>query len=270
MRTSIILAACFAVAACGNSGEPQPDPFVATDAPAVQPAQPDSTQASAGSECATTRPAAASEPNIMGVGLGMRLEDAGKLLSCVPGLQYAYQPVREDGRGEGIAPHQIVANRGNDRLEIVAVGPSGDERVIGLRRTMEFAPGSQPTVQALENEALAKYGQLDRTELSHKGPSSTLYRLEEDTPGVDCGRRSEELGFRDNFVHARGSCGLLIRVLVSFDSDNPGLAAKLEILITNMRQAVGYHDAYVRQRDQRQQAFRDQQLRDAETNTPKL
>lgn len=229
-----------ALTGCGGSEQAE----VTEAAPrtsATKPSGHTSTQAtidtaSAEMECNAVKPQAAPKgqpaDDIIGIRPGMTLQQSRDLLQC---RKEAYainvnNEMRSMPGGGQISQISIRADNGLDKLQVQLAGPAGDERVVQVVRTLEFAEGSAPPVESIKAELAAKYGEFDTSSYPNRGD---IIRSR------DGQRLSKE---NSNYSQCRASylrigealpCLTAISYELSPQASNPALARQFTQSVTN-------------------------------------
>ncbi|MEP9404349.1 hypothetical protein [Sphingomonas sp. VNH70] len=206
------------------------------------------TAATQGIDCAANRPAAASGGrDIAGVTLGMPAEQAFAIVACTnPAFEVDYSS--EGGfrmaklPGDTQPRTQIAARAGLETMTLSLVGLPGQEQVVAIHRSVEFADGQEAPVETVLKRLTDKYGQpsyrysagdgsVGRYELPYSpdgkllGPDNALFN--------QCTNDRS-----DGSMSISDACGISINFAVHAKSANPGLARSFAVALVDQRAAM--------------------------------
>ena len=242
MRNSVPLI-LFALTACGqgandNSANPMSvdDAVRALGQPGAQGASAQSgTAAAEGIDCGSVRGQGGEGPDVVGVTIGMSAEQAYAKIACAnPALrvEYSDQPnIRLPQLPGGQRPRTaIVGQGGGEQIEALLVGLPGQERVVAIRRDVNFSDGQEPEIGALQNQLRAKYGAL---QIQESGSNFRASIVRENAAQPLCG----VIGDCAPSTHGRLSlyerCGLSVAVHADRSNRNPSLVRRLIVAMTD-------------------------------------
>ncbi len=179
-----------------------------------------------------TAPEGQPADDILGVREGMSIEQTRQVLQC-RNASYAirtsdYKPSLPDG-GQ-MSRVDLTADSGLDRVVVWLVGPSGEEQVMHVERTIEFTSGNELPIASIEQELENKYGEFDAAAYGHSGyivrsrdgqrlgPNNTNYTV--------CRRHTFS-------SESPKPCFNVVSYDIQDSSDNAQLASKFTVTITN-------------------------------------
>lgn len=273
MRTCLPLLVM--LSACGGGSDSQSSqPAPGDIANGVAPSRPGVTRTGAQGTAAAenidcSAPAANGANDVVGVAIGMPAMEAYARMACSnPELR-----VRFDDRSgfpmpalpDGSKPRTfILGEGGGERIETYLAGMPGDERVIAVRRRLDFPRGQEAQFAALQQQLAAKYGALEEG----AGSIPQAYyasRVQEVPPGGinPCAPRLH--GDMEIFGH----CALSVSVRVEA-GNNRQLARRMIVSLSDGAAAFRLIEAYqarVRGEVGQQQ---DQQAQEAAGRAPSL
>lgn len=170
--------------------------------------------------------------DVIGIRPGMTLQQSRDLLQC---RKEAYAINVSNGMqsmpsGGQISQISLRADNGLDKLQVQLAGPAGDERVVQVIRTLEFAEGKAPPVESIKSELATKYGEFDMSGYPNRGDivrSRDGQRLSKENSSYSQCRAS----------HLRISEAMPCLTAISFElspqASNPALARQFTLSVTN-------------------------------------
>lgn len=217
--------------------------------------------------------------DVVGVTIGMSADDAFRAVACSnPALRVSFS--NQGGFGPQALPDgrtmrkTITAEAGQERIQVSLVGLPGQERVVAIRRSINFERGQEPSATTLIAELQQKYGALDHNPnqygawsgrslrdannqpLSSEGPNGTLV-------GSQC-----SMGLlQDNLI---GECGLSVGVEISLSRENQQLASRLVVSMSNGSFGVQQVEAVRAQAQGQAEQRQSQEVQNAQGRSPNL
>lgn len=197
--------------------------------------------------CAAMPTASNGTRDITGIELGKSADMAYQVLRCAnPAFELAF----EDDSGfpldrlpDGSKPRKLLnASAGLEKYDVFLVGMPGEEKVVAIRRTVEFGEGAEPPVTSLTERITTKYGKP--TDVDDFG--STLYMEVPHAPDGPLLGPENSL-FNNCTAHRAGpddsmrindGCGLSINVQIDLKATNRGLAKGMGVALVDQRQAM--------------------------------
>lgn len=219
-------------------------------------------------------------PDVVGVSIGMSAEDAYRAIAC---SNRALRVAFNDQGGFAVPPSadgqrprtMITGESGQERITAALVGLPGQERVVTIRRNLEFAQGEESAVTNLIAQLEQKYGSLAHnpnqygawTGLSLRDARNQPLTTEGNLLGSRCAMSvGSQMGQPDLIAE----CGLSVGVHINFRRDNQQLAERLVVTMSNgafgMEQIAALQ-AQARGAAQQRQA---QEVNDAQGRRPTL
>lgn len=276
---TVLLAA--ALSACGGSGGNTAGsgtgdiPDGNSNQPAAT-AAPGGTADAEGINCgALTAPTGA---DVVGVSIGMGAEDARKAMACSNrALRVSVSdqggfnvPPSPDGRP---AHRSILAEGGQERIQAMLVGAPGDERVVTIRRTIDFAPDREPLVAELIAQLERKYGSLFHNPNEYGRWTGDNIRSADGQPippaesmlRINC---TPETSLLQPML--RGECGLSVGVFIQPKESNERLATRLIVVMMNGSYGMQRIDALTANARNASNQQRDQETQRAQGRAPTL
>jgi hypothetical protein len=252
-KFGILLAGMSLLAGCSGDGATPENNQAAGEgnAAAAAATEKESTANAAASSTQANCAAATSSgsgPDVLGARLGMSPEDAFAALSCAnPAFDMEYStetstpmPPMPDG---SLPRTAVIASASGDVATIYFVGPTGREKAIVLMHDIVFPEGQAPAVQDLLASLQSKYGPSETI----AGASSAVVRSISRAPGgkafradePDFRRCTQILGWNSEgqFVN-EGGCGLTINYRIDRRQDDPNLAQKLYLILSDQAAAI--------------------------------
>lgn len=258
-RLVVAAAALFIVAACGNS-EPSEGALPTERAPSES-------GSSSGSEDDATNKAEAARSDvncsgvkgqiapegapvddILGIRRGLGLEQVRGILSCTNSGYLVTEteatiPLNLNNTRRNVPTKILIGDNGLDKVTVQLAGLPGQEKVISVIRSLEFAEGNEKLFETMIAELEGKYGAGTKLQAFDNTYSAMLLyagdgqRVGESNSRFNgCQMRPSYEGFVGTQVNA--TCGLTIAYRVQPAQDNATLARKLDIIIVDQRLAA--------------------------------
>jgi hypothetical protein len=221
-------------------------------------------------------------------GRGFDIEDYGQKLRQGFSARFAEPHVVRTGKEIVMQMQRDASARGSNSVRegmqpgqaawfVGTMGLPGQERVLSVSREERFEADHPPTVAALHDALIKKYGRPTRDAPAGNGQLPTL-RWATDTNGVpvvegspifsECVGRANP----SNGVSVNPVCGVVVEALLIPQTSNPELVDRLQVGVVN--QALGYEllSATERQLAQADRQRRQQEVDQAakSTKTPAL
>lgn len=192
-------------------------------------------------------------PDVAGVTIGMSADQALQKLACSNrALRVAFsdqggftQPL-PDGR----RPRTTISGEGpQERVVVALVGLPGQERVVTIRRTLEFAAGQEPVITNTIAQLEQKYGALAHNPAEYGRWTGHSLRDANNRPiapndsllGARC---ALSVGMQAGQPDLQGDCGLAVSVDIRPSSSNEQLAGRLVVSMNNGAFGVQLVEAY--------------------------
>lgn len=262
----------------GGGGSDEANVMARARQRAPQQAQP--TQGTADAEGLNCNLTAPNGSNVVGVTIGMSADDAYRAIACSNrALRVSFSDrggfgpqALADGR---TMRKSILGERDGERIVVALLGLPGQERVVTIRRTLEFASGQEPAVASMIAELEQKYGALAHNPAEYGRWTGHSLRDANNRPLAPVGsllgtRCALSVGMQAGEPDLQGDCGLSVSARIEFTPRNEQLASRLVVSMNDgafgMRQFEAVHAAA-------QAAAQGQQSREveaAEGRTPTL
>jgi hypothetical protein len=219
------------------------------DAPIAE--GPKGTAATQGLDCAQSKPPASGKNDILGVSFGMPAEQAFGIIACSnPAFTVEYN---SDGGldlpalSDGTKPRtQIAAQIDGESIFALLVGLPGQEKVVGINRSVEFAEGKEPAADAILKSLTDKYGQP-----TYRNTSSGSWAFEVPyTPQGQVIAEGSSLFSTCTADRTNGEmqisdeCGLSVNFVIALKDGNPGLAKSFKVSIVEQAKTMTAVDQY--------------------------
>jgi hypothetical protein len=272
MRGVVALAAPILMLAGCGAGEPAAQADAA--ATASQSGEPGAQAAAAKkSDCARVRPQAApaGQPadDVLGLRVGMSLEDARKILACANPI-YAFSEQQGQWYRNGKPPMRRVvlqADGGLDDVTVDFAGPEGAERAVRLVRTMEYAQGSERPFDLIKSTIEKKYGALDTLEGYGTSAGAAVYAVDGQRLGAantDYSQCIRNAGDYATSSPTLSNCGLVVKYRIQPAQGDEALARSFNVVVFDAGKAL-------RLMDQIETARRDEVMEQARPgDAPKI
>lgn len=244
-RNSYGIATLLLLAGCGSSDEAGPDNSAQ---PAMGTEISDSAQAMAAPatekpqiNCSTVKGQAAPKgqpaDDILGVRQGMTLDQVRNVLQCKNAsfaINTSESTVSLPSGGQ-MSRINLSADSGLEKVNVWLVGPTGKEQVMHVDRTSEFTPDKELPVTSIEQELAGKYGGFDSPS---NGGQGMIVRSRDGQKLSQSNSSYYECGQHNFNAYKATPCLSVISYQVQKDNENPELASRFTIAITN--QAKGW------------------------------
>ncbi len=212
-------------------------------------------------------------PDVVGVTIGMRAEDAYKAIACSNrAMRVAYPGggIEVPAMPDGSRPRGMIVGRAyGDKVEVLLAGMPGQETVAFVRRDVTFQQGQQPTMAALQQQLRGKYGELTEGAGSGSRGSYVASRARElfrPTTGVWGPCAPPTHGGMVIYAH----CGSSVAVHVDANPDNRQLAIHLIVALADGGYGMRQIDTYRQSARNAAQQRQNQEAEQAKGNAPNL
>lgn len=219
-------------------------------------------------------------PDVVGVTIGMSADQALQKIAC---SNRALRVEASDRGGfalpalpDGRRPRTTITGEGGqERVVVGLIGLPGQERVVTIRRTIQFASGQEPVIANTVAQLEQKYGSLSRSSVQRGALTVQSLRNANNQPldpsdsllGTRC---ALSVGMQVGEPDLQGDCGLSVSATIQPSAANEQLAGRLVVSMNNgafgMQQVEAYRTA-ARGAAQQRQA---QEVQDAGGRAPAL
>lgn len=217
--------------------------------------------------------AAPSGPDVVGVTIGMKAEDAYRAIACANRamrVEYPVGGIEVPAMPDGSKPRGMIVGRTNgDKVEVLLAGMPGAETVVFVRRDVTFQNGQQPTMAALREQLRGKYGDLVEGAGSGAGgiyDASNARELYHPTTGVWGPCAPPTHGGMMIYAH----CGSSVSVYANPNPQNPQLAIHLIVALADGGYGMKQIETYTAQARAAAQQRQNREAEQAKGNAPKL
>lgn len=223
--------------------------------------------------------AAPSGPDVVGVSIGMSAEDAYRAIACSNrALRVAFSdrggfdlPPLADGRRPRTT---ITAESDQERITATLIGLPGQERVVLIRRSLNFPQGQEPVVTSLVSELQRKYGALEHNPNQYGAWSGRSLRDANNQPLVSEGPNGSLVAsscamsvLQDNLL---SQCGQSVAVEISFSQANQQLASRLVVAVNGGAFGIQQIAAYRAQARGEAEQRQAREIENAQGRAPNL
>ncbi|GGB93624.1 hypothetical protein GCM10011494_10050 [Novosphingobium endophyticum] len=255
LRNILCISGMVLLAGCGGSAEAPDDETAvaetsdpsaeaeATASPAIA-----SPKVDCGDFKGETAPKGQPADDILGVRQGMTLAQVQNVLQCKNSSYAVNTNERSVSLPSGGQMSQIdlSADSGLDKVNATFVGPSGSEQLVHVDRTIEFTEGKELPVASIKQELADKYGAFD-TSKYYKGDRGEIVRSR-DGQQLSSGNSSYSVCQRQGVQLQQATpCLFAVSYSIQRDDENPELASKFSVNITNHAKAWAMVEAGERQ-----------------------
>lgn len=154
----------------------------------------------------------------------------------------------------GVTPLGRLESQSSDsQLVVLLHGGPGEERVIGVKVTITFAPGSEPLLSEMKKTLAERYGTLEDVYRQQRPNAdyivAKLDKFVGDASVVGpvglCLDRSKGIEPSNRFFNSGPHCGRMITARADRKPSNPDLVSQLTISITDGLYADTLRSAYL-------------------------
>ncbi|MES2443852.1 MAG: hypothetical protein V4574_13565 [Pseudomonadota bacterium] len=263
--TILLLAACG-----GKESAPVADEVANVEIPGTEASAPVVAE-SPNAACSKFSDANSAGPNVLGITIGMTAWEAHTKLECLhPEMKPSFLD-RKDQSAPILSTVRVAGEIPTDKIVLVSVGMSGDERVVGMKRILRFTEGSEPTVESTEREIINKYGPLTRSVRENIWDAYVI--LYTPIPGQVphyCISWTEDFGWESSGLHPNGDCALSIVAKIHRKKSNLGLTDSVVVMIADGKTAARLGAENRKSIEDAEERVRQEELKRASKNTPKL
>jgi len=262
---ALALAIALACAGCGKTDAAHAAPHARTAPKAVATAAADKpADGLPAPHCPVTPDAALPGPDVVGLKLGMRAQDALNFVRCRNpdvfvsfedrwmqnlnsyGIKLGHQMFEARAGDTSACSYRSMSERekcgvGNrvwthlaESITVATPGVPGQERVLGIWRTQHFKPAAMPPVETLMQALVAKYGAAQTTIKSGDGWTRMAWVADAQgtalQPHTQMFSQCSRINARANEAQSWSEgCGLAITALIGSPRDNSLLASEMSV-----------------------------------------
>lgn len=270
MRTLAVALGALLVTGCGGGGGDDSSPGGPAGAMENNASRIESDKGTAETEridCARFKLPAGGQRDILGISFGMSADMAYGLLACSnPAFKVAYEtdggfslPRLPDG---GTPRTTITASAGMENVYVTLVGLPGQEKVVGVRRSVEFGEGNEAPAETILKRLTDKYGEPT---YRWTGNDYWIFEVPYAPDGQLIGRENSLFSRctsdrTDGRMAISDACGLSVNFKIGLKSDNPGLAKSFTVSVIEQRKTMEAIAAFTEYARAAQSAKREREL----------
>lgn len=233
------------LAACGSKNEKQGDGAAATPEASAEVKAPSGplTDIKNKVACSTVKgqhaPEGAPADDVLGIRSGTSLEDAKQILTCANNLYVYSENEGTWSRGDEKPTQRFLRLSGDGGLDDVFVdfaGPKGTERAVRMIRSIEYAEGTEQTVEGIKTSLEQKYGKFEelRGYRSNYNTGSIVYSIDGQRLGInnsDFDRCSRGAGFGASDSAALTNCGLVVNYNIEARPNDSAVTQRFTVTV---------------------------------------
>jgi hypothetical protein len=251
-RKLAALAPLLLVVGCGDRGEETAKADAAPKAVAAA-GQTAAGAAPAAVNCSKVKPqsAPAGSPvdDVLGVRLGMSLQDARQVLGCANPVYVFSETEGQWNRGDKPVMRRVmlVGDGGLDDVAVDFAGPKGAERAVRFMRVVEYAEGKEQPQALIRDTIEKKYGAFDALNSynSNVQAGAAVYSLDGQRLGSTNSDYSQCVNNAGDGISGNvtlSNCGLVVKYKLESPASDRELARRFSVVVFDAMKALRLMD----------------------------